>query len=343
MSSYRGRMLRPVHWLLMDWLVALAFSAWLVASSEPAPLDLVVIAVVGLAMALRRRYPMTAWASILAALVLVGWPDYRVCALPAGYVIYTVAATSRRWIALTALAVTLLAPLCGHASGDHVAMAGLVMVVVWVLGLAKREHLAYQQDGVRREVAEERVRIARELHDVVAHSISVITVQAGFGGLMLDERPDQARVALGAIETTGREALAEMRRLLGVLRADGPPPGMADLERLVARTSEVRVELQITGRRRDLSTGVDLTGYRIVQEALTNVVKHARADTARVLIDYGDDKLSIVVTDDGVGCPEPRDGHGLTGMRERIRLYDGKFESAGLPERGFRVMATLPL
>ena len=182
----------------------------------------------------------------------------------------------------------------------------LVTGLVWAVGYAVGQHRAYERQllqerarqaqeelaRARRGVIEERMRIARELHDVVAHSMSVITVQAGYGHLVIDRDPGQARAALGAIETTGRQALTEMRRLLGVLRADDgddaaaltPAPGLADLDRLVAQTAGagVRVELEITGRPRPLPSGIELSAYRIVQEALTNVVKHADVPASRV-------------------------------------------------------------
>jgi signal transduction histidine kinase len=346
-------MLTRRPWMLLDCLVALVFCAWLctalAAGPDPTPVEFAAIGVVGLAMALRRRHPVPACVAVLAALVAVGWSDYRVCALATGYVLYTVATTARWWVVASALAVTVLAPYSGHLTGDHVVMAGMTMVAVCAAGVAMRQFRTYQRDRVRRGVAEERARIARELHDVVAHSMSVITVQAGFGHLVLDDSPDKARAALNAIETTGRETLSEMRRLLGVLRADGPAPspeaGLAHLERLVARTSDaaVRVDLVITGRRRELSVGVDLSAYRIIQEALTNVVRHARADTCRVLVDYGERELCIEITDDGVGSVTSTEGHGMAGIRERVRLHGGTFDASPLPGRGFRVAARLPL
>jgi signal transduction histidine kinase len=196
------------------------------------------------------------------------------------------------------------------------------------------------------------MRIARELHDVVAHSMSVITVQAGYGHLVIDERPDEARAALSAIESTGRETLAEMRRLLGVLRQEepgqpqvAPAPGLADLDRLIAHTGRagIRVELSIAGDVRALPVGIELAAYRILQEALTNVVKHAGTTLARASIAYRPDELSIEVTDDGRGGPVTPGGLGLAGMRERAQLYGGRLDAAPLPARGFRVIARLPL
>jgi signal transduction histidine kinase len=189
--------------------------------------------------------------------------------------------------------------------------------------------------------------------------MSVITVQAGFGHLVIDDKPAQARAALSTIETTGRETLMEMRRLLGVLRADdpcgtdrvpllAPAPGLADLDRLLAQTARagVHVDMTITGSPRDLPAGIDLSAYRIVQEALTNVVKHAGVTTARATLDYREDELAIEITDLGRGRPVidgQVPGHGLLGMRERVHVYGGSFRAAPMPGRGFRVAARLPL
>jgi signal transduction histidine kinase len=189
--------------------------------------------------------------------------------------------------------------------------------------------------------------------------MSVITVQAGFGHLVIDDKPAEARAALSAIETTGRETLAEMRQLLDVLRAEDPrptaavraldpAPRLADLGRLLAQTAKagVRVELTVSGTPRDLPAGIDLSAYRIVQEALTNVVKHAGAAAARATIDYRENELAIQITDHGQGCPDADRyafGHGLLGMQERVRLYGGWFRAAPLPEHGFQVTARLPL
>jgi signal transduction histidine kinase len=201
-------------------------------------------------------------------------------------------------------------------------------------------------------VAEERARLARELHDVVGHSVSVMTVQASAVRRLL--RPDQEkeREALEVVEQTGRQALAEMRRLVGVLRrpeeapALAPQPSLEHIEKLVAhvRESGLPVELRVEGEPAQLPAGVDLTAYRLVQEGLTNALKHARADQALVLVRYGDGEIELEVADNGTGGGDGSGGgHGLVGMRERVAVYGGELEAAPRPEGGFRLKARLPL
>jgi nitrate/nitrite-specific signal transduction histidine kinase len=255
-----------------------------------------------------------------------------------------------------------------------------------------------QQQAASSAVAEERLRIARELHDVVAHSMSVIAVQAGYGQYVIDASPDGAKDALGAIQATSRDALEEMRRMLGVLRQQdtgtdageagpsaltgtdstagaavqeaaagqppgssaprpagraplAPAPGLAGLNRLVMRTrgAGVHVTLDVAGQARSAPASVDLSAYRIIQEALTNVVRHAGTGAACVVsVTYTDLDLVIQVTDDGGppgldGLAAAGAGHGIIGMRERVNLCGGSFHAGPRPEGGFRVMAALPL
>jgi signal transduction histidine kinase len=241
----------------------------------------------------------------------------------------------------------------------------VVLGAAWVLGeqaRRRREAAMVHEDRARRleaaegelarrAVADERLRIARELHDVVAHSMSVIAVQAGTGRLVLDDEPEVAREALATIETTSRSALAEMRRLLGVLRSDddpgvlGPMPGLGDVAELAAQTAQagLRVEVRTEGETRQLPVGADLAAFRIVQEALTNVRKHAGANRAWVVLRYTSDQLVLEVRDDGTspgGCAGG--GHGLVGMRERAALYGGDLHASPLPGGGFGVIAHIP-
>jgi signal transduction histidine kinase len=217
-----------------------------------------------------------------------------------------------------------------------------------------------------RALAEERLRIAQELHDVVAHSMSVIAVQAGVGAHVLADRPEQARAALDAISATSRGTLTEMRRLLGVLRDDegershAPAPGLADLPRLVedVHAAGVPVELTVTGSADCVAAGVELSVYRVVQEALTNVIKHA-GSTSRVdvTVRHLPGSLEVEVVDDGRGAASsPADGgrgsgstndsegsgHGLAGMRERVEVWGGDLTVGPVPGGGYRVRATLP-
>ena len=265
----------------------------------------------------------------------------------------------------------------------------LANVLAWMTGYSVRQRRLYvvtlQQQAANSAVAEERLRIARELHDVVAHSMSVIAVQAGYGQYVIDASPDGARDALGAIQATSRDALEEMRRMLGVLRqqdvtppgvrvgppgghgqaiaADGAParqaplapaPGLARLDRLIERTrgAAVRVTLEVSGHPRPAPAGVDLSAYRIIQEALTNVVRHAGTGASCVVsLGYTDADLVIRVTDDGglpvslpsVSVASAGTGHGIIGMRERVHLCGGTFGAGPLPNGGFQVTVTLPL
>jgi len=216
---------------------------------------------------------------------------------------------------------------------------------------------AEQAGQVSRALADERAQIARDLHDIVAHAMSVIAVRSGVARMVIDSDPDQARDALAIIEITTRRALHEMRLLVGMLRGPGdrpaelsPVPGLADLDRLIADTAVagVAAEVDIEGEVRPLPPAADLSAYRIVQEALTNAVRHAGPTHARVRIGYRAGEVSIEVTDNGPRGQAPRPiaraggGHGLIGMRERAALFGGTLE-AGPYEGGFRVRATLPV
>jgi len=204
----------------------------------------------------------------------------------------------------------------------------------------------------RAAVAEERRRIARELHDVVAHSVTLMTVQAGAARLLLAEEPRRAREPILSVEETGRQALADMRRLLGVLQTEksepalAPQPGLARLDPLLAqaRSAGLPVELSVEGERRALPPGIDLAAYRIVQEALTNARKHAGPARAQVALSYKGEVLELEVTDDGRAAASAGDGgHGLIGMRERVALYGGTLEAGPRPAGGYAVRARLPL
>ena len=204
---------------------------------------------------------------------------------------------------------------------------------------------------------EERARIARELHDVIAHNVSVMVVQAAAGEEVFDEDPDRARESLASVASTGRAALAELRRLLGVIRAeDGPggapsytpQPGIEYVSELVRQVSEagLPVELSVIGEPRGLPEGIGLCAYRIVQEALTNALRHAHASGARVNLRYGADALELQVLDDGaITAPVNGEtgGHGLIGMRERVALYGGELTASPRAGQGYEVRARLPL
>ena len=249
--------------------------------------------------------------------------------------------------------------------GDFVGIA-LIFGAVWLAGFvvgrrfetaaeAERRLERFErerEERARQAVAEERARIARELHDVVGHSVSVMTVQAGAVRRLLRPEQEREREALEVVEQAGREALAEMRRLVGVLRrpeeapALAPQPSLEHLDRLVsqAREAGLPVDLRIQGDPSQLPPGLDLTAYRLVQEGLTNALKHAQATRVDVLVRYGDREVEISVTDDGAGGGGgDSGGHGLVGMRERVSVYGGELEAGPRPEGGYALHARLPL
>ena len=209
-----------------------------------------------------------------------------------------------------------------------------------------------REERAKRAVAEERLHIAQDLHDVVAHSMGVIAVQAGVGAHVIDTDPAEAKKSLEAISQTSRSTLAEIRRMLGVLRDDdgatyAPAPGLADLDRLVREmgAAGVPVEVRHEGTATELPPGVDFTAYRIVQEALTNVLKHAGPAAATVVVGYQPDhSLRLEISDDGRGVNgrAPSGGHGLLGMRERVGVYGGTFDAGPRTGGGYRVAVTLP-
>jgi signal transduction histidine kinase len=253
-----------------------------------------------------------------------------------------------------------------NGGASNFAWFSVIFSLVWTVGfaLSRKFREAYEakeraaraeqerEERARLAVSDERARIARELHDVVGHSVSVMTVQASAARRLL--RPDQQkeREALLVVEQTGREALAEMRRMVGVLRrpeeapALAPQPSLEHLDKLLthARESGLRVELRIEGTPAQLPAGVDLTAYRLVQEGLTNALKHARAQHAEVTVRYGDGHVELSVSDDGRGTGDgDGGGHGLVGMRERLSVYGGELEAGPRPEGGYRLRARLPV
>ena len=236
----------------------------------------------------------------------------------------------------------------------------------WAELQARAERLERErEEQARRAVTEERLRIARELHDVIAHSMSVIAVQSGVGHHVIDTQPAEARQALAAIEATSRSALTEMRRLLGVLRQEGEPrgslapaPGLADLAALVTQVQDagLKIWINVEGQRGAVPPGIDLSAYRIVQEALTNVIKHAGSSAANVTVSYRPESVTVEITDQGQGAPAARvpaprtgsghgisSGHGIIGMRERVAVFGGEFTAGPGPDGGFRVRACFPV
>ncbi len=239
-----------------------------------------------------------------------------------------------------------------------VAVVVLAVVTAWVIGDSMRQRRAYaaaQRDQAQaRAVQAERLRIARELHDMIAHSIGVIAVQAGMGRRVIDTQPAEARDALANIEDVSRDTAAALRRMLGTLRRTDvgsgpaprdPAPGLADLGELVARTAQAGVKVDLTwdGDRPALPPDIDLSAFRIVQEAVTNVIRHAGAGRCDVAVREDAGMLVIEVTDDGRGGTGIGGGYGIPGMRERVSLLGGDFTAGPRDGGGFAVTATIPL
>ncbi len=241
---------------------------------------------------------------------------------------------------------------------DSAVFFGLVYGLPWATGRAMRRRRASDRRAAEEKahaaaaIAEERARIARELHDVVAHSISVIVLQARGGRHVLESEPDDARSAFVVIEEAGQQALTEMRRLLGLLRSPdeelalAPQPSLRELDRLAEHVQDAGLPVQVIveGEPRDLPPGVELSAFRIVQEALTNALKHAGPARARVLVRYGADELELEITDDGPGTGESTgSGYGLIGMRERVSVYGGELRAGQQPGGGYALRVRLPL
>lgn len=388
------RRLGPAQWILIDTVVATLFAMLVLAvvrSGRPAsgfPTIGLVALVLALTMplAVRRIRPLAVFAVVLSA----GALDNVTHLVPEVFVA-TATAVALHMVGLrmsgrcSALALAIaLAVISGTSiyqyfstitdHGGRVVLDAALMTAVaysvaivtvivglgWVIGAGLRQQRgqaeAQRRQTMRQAVVDERVRIARELHDVVSHSMSVIAIKSGVADYLADADPAHARRALVDIHATSQDALRELRYLLGVLRVDDasttddqaalqPAPGLAQLDRLVAQTATtgVRVELRVLGSSRALPPGIDLSVYRIVQEALTNVVRHAPSALCAVTVELRPREVMIDVTNDGP-ARDTRSGrgHGLVGMRERIGLYSGQFSAGPLPGGGFQVLATIP-
>jgi signal transduction histidine kinase len=378
------RLLRTYgDWLLAGVLaVAYELEVWTLEAShgqeQASSSDRAAAAILGLALpvalAWRRRFPLVVLGlAVVTAIVanvvsLMGAATmpavaFVVAAYSAGA--YTRAVGAGVAVLGVAMLVVVNAADSGFALGDVIFII-LILGSAWAAGRAMQYHrdresllkrlmtdLDRERDNkARAAVAEERIRIARELHDVVAHAISVIVIQARGARRSLADDPDETREALDTIEATGGRALTEMRRLLGMLRTEGeqislaPQPSLRFLDELVAHVTAAGMPVDVTveGDPVELPTGIDLSAYRIVQEALTNTLKHAGPAAARLVIRYGTDNLELEVSDTGSGtAAHDAKGHGLVGMRERVSLYGGKLEAGPADGGGFRVQARLPL
>jgi signal transduction histidine kinase len=363
------------HPRLIDWALLLAALATAVgaAAHHSRPAIGVPLAVLGsLPLLARRRHPLPVLAIATAAMIaqVAGLDLYA--PMPTGIALFTVADQLERRESLLAGVATVAAlalplwasvgwtrplDLLGHLIG---------FVVAWLIGDSigtRRRYIAALEERAERlerereaeaarAVAEEQARIARELHDVIAHTLSVIVVQAAAARDVFASRPERAREALQAIERSGRGALQELRGLLSSVRGEhasfAPPSRLSDLDRLIEELGQsgLSVSLTIEGRPTELPQAVELSAYRVVQEALTNTLKHARATKAEVALRWGADALRVEIHDDGLGSAgESGTGHGIVGMQERLALLGGTLTAgpAGESERGFSVVARFPL
>jgi len=318
--------------------------------------------------AVRRRYPTLVGIAVpvLGAVQYAIGRDPQILSEPVAIfsALYALAVwtSPRRFAAGLALVVatdlaTSAAPKANvHSAVPFAIVTAVVMLLVRrVIGdRERRARIAERERDVaaREAVVEERARIARELHDVIAHHVSMIVLQAGAERSVLDAANDSTREVLETIEQVGRGALTETRRLLGMLRSDTdepltPQPGLDDVPTLVTQLREVGlpVELHVDGKRRELPVGIELSAYRIVQEALTNALKHAGDARTTVHVRYGPNSLELEIADDGAGNTSrvSGGGHGLIGMRERVALYGGRFEARPDPQGGFVVRVRLPI
>ena len=383
---------RPLDPRVLDGLIALvltvALQLQLVFGGSP---DATVVSVLGglaltVPLAWRRRAPLAvvvtyAAAAALGAALGTGIFDLEpplVAALvTGGLAFYSLGAHAGERAGLAGLAVGILGLWTTVVVSDHIDLAsyvfsaGLVALSPWLAGRTTRAR-TLRAEALERErdaragaaVSEERQRIARELHDVVAHGLVVMVVQAQGARRILDQDPERAREALRAIEQTGQTALADMRRSLGILREEAAPadlapqPTLHDIDALLEemRRAGLEVDLRIEGEPRALAEGVDRSAYRIVQEALTNTIKHAGLVPARVTVRYDADELRLEIMNAGPATPASppaastpppgdgsADGHGLVGMRERVRLYGGELEAGSDNGHGFVVRARIPL
>ncbi|HEV2060768.1 MAG TPA: histidine kinase [Solirubrobacteraceae bacterium] len=382
----RPRLPRPSP-LVVDIVIAAIFVAltqWDVWVNEhvggPPEISGPTLLLAAVSLAWRRRRPLLSCAGVMGgiaaqALLTANAPESLAVSGPALISVYSVAAYGQRRDALLGLALTGFA-LAIHDLNDPLLTSfiqwanealfwWLVLLVGWVAGMfvnRSRRAGVLEEVAVRLErdrnqqaqaaAADERARVARELHDIVSHGVSLIALQAGAAQESLDEEPGRVRERLAAIEGTAREAAAELRRMLDVLRRDdeaaqrAPQPGLAEMGHLTEqlKVAGVDVSLEVHGTGDGLEAATELAAYRIVQEALTNSLKHAAPDHVRVVLRYSATQLEVEISDDGRRTVQPQsDGYGLIGMRERVALHGGQLETGGQPNGGYVVRARLPL
>lgn len=346
---------------LMDVWAPLSF----VTREHHRPLLSVVFVAMSLALVWRRRLPLAVLAFVFTAgsllYLAVGAPEALGTFLPPLAAIYALGRYAEPRALVLAAPVALLGTAIHEVKDPNFTLSGpaiffwVLLAAAWPVGHAfRRRALAVEElERARRaDVAAERTRIARELHDVVGHGISVVVLQVVAAlGTLEGGQHDAARTRLLATERSARDTLAEMRRLLELLDEHGAPlapqPGLSDLERLISDTREagIEVDLEVTGTPVELPPGLELAAYRVVQEALTNVIRHARERRAHVRVAYGTDELTVEVLDEGVFASptSSTDGRGIAGMRERVALYDGLLEVGPRAGGGFAVRAWFPV
>lgn len=330
-----------------------------------------IVVLAALPLIFRRQFPfgvlLAVGAGELALLIL----DLHGVPLALLIAIYTTTESSRQRQSLIALGVVLAVTIAAVAvlmTPARMLDAGVLLVMAWSLGALQSTRARWAAEvkgrlellGREREtqarlaVTEERSRIARELHDVVAHGVTVMTMHAAGARLALRDDPGRADQAMAEVERTGRRSLSELRRLLGLLDREAEPelapqPGLARLDQLLEefRRAELPIEVEVAGEPRELPSGVDLSAFRIIQEALTNVVKHAGQVPVTVILRYRHDSLGVEILDRGNRCisglADTGTGRGLIGMRERVALLGGRFAAGPEPDGRFRVQCELPL
>ena len=365
-----------VNLKLVDAAVAVAATAdlWLEAQHAPGSADhhlLLVPALwtpVTLVVAVRRRWPVAASAiAVTVSALAQAWVPSSLTGTAVAWMcdMYALAVWTNRAVfrILLGTYVGLVAATTLATGGDYrpailfttVSTVAVVLVRVVIGDRERRANVAERERDLaaREAVVEERARIARELHDAIAHNVSMMVVQAGAERRVLPAEQQSTREVLETVEQIGRGALTEMRRLVGMLRTSDddpltPQPGIGDLPRLVEQVREagLPVDFHLEGECRELPVGLELSAYRIVQEALTNALKHAGDARASVRVRYGSDSLELEIVDDGPGGayePVASGGHGLVGMRERVALYGGRFEAGRRDGGGFTVRVLLPV
>ncbi|MDQ2913863.1 MAG: sensor histidine kinase [Chloroflexota bacterium] len=362
----------PLTWdVVIAGLFALAGLTELALRGSFLQRDIALALFMTVPLAWRRRVPLASAVSVATAVAISGQTptDLHLILAALPFAMYSLGAhTSDRAavgglaIALAALWISVAIKSTENAARDVISIAVLVGTA-FAVGRALRgrelrlvasaERTAVlereREEDVHRAASEERGRIARELHDVIAHGVTVMVVQAGAADQIIEQDPARAREALVAIQDAGRQALTDLRRLLGLVRDEdtmrlAPRPGLQELDALVdeMRKAGVPIEVEIRGTPRELPAGVDLSAFRIVQEALTNVLKHAGDARARVVVAYAPNSIELEVVDDGHAQTKGH-GHGLVGMRERVMLYGGTLQAGPADRGGYRVLARLPL